>query len=127
MFVLGLLTLYFVGKILMTLDSENIDKVCSLSNESLYFSKLESYYSGMNDWYLLSGFESFGQLNFSCSSKFKASSLIFLPNRDQLLNSTFDFIKIMRNVKPASKMKPTIKFFRLKGFNYAGFKYTNLS
>ena len=122
-----LYTLCVFVKSSMFLSLENKEKVCSLSNEGKYLTKSAGLNDLMNGWYVLTGFDSFEQLNFNCSAKISVYNLIFFPNSDLFLNNTFDFIEIVKIVKSYGKNFITIKFYKFKGINYAAFKYSNLT
>ena len=124
---LTLIVLCFFEKSLLALDMQGKDKVCSLTRDSKYFTKSASFNNFMNGWYVLSGFESYAQLNFNCSSSILVLNLILLPNNDLFLDNTFDLISIVYKIQPYYKKSLTISFYKIRGFNYVGFKYSNIT
>ena len=124
---LTLIILYFFTKSLTASEIQGKDNVCSLTRDSKYFAKSASFNNFMNGWFVLSGFERYSQLNFNCSSVILVLNLILLPNNDLFLDNTFDLISIVYKIQPYYKKSITISFFRIRGFNYVGFKYLNIT
>jgi hypothetical protein len=124
---LTLIILYFFATSLTALGIQGKDKVCSLTKDSKYYTKSASFNNFMNDWHVLSDFESYEQLNFNCSSVILVFNLILLPKNDLFLDNTFDLISIVKKIQPYYKQSLTISFFKMKGFNYVGFKQANIT
>ena len=111
----------------MALESQDKEKVCSLTKDSKYFTESASFNDFMNGWNVLSGFDTFDQLNFNCSSKILVINLILLPNSDLFLDNTFDLISIVNQIQPYYKKTLTISFYKIEGFNYVEFKYEKIT
>ena len=97
-------------------SASNNNSDCNKLYETYYDDSLQ-YFKVMKNTLVLKNFNSYEELYLKCSLNISNKALIYLPNKELLLDNSMDYKRLFSHIIFEQSFNEII-FFKVKGFNY---------